>query len=179
MSLTIDQLKQVFPQGASRAAVFLEHINAAMDEYDIDSPLRQQAFLAQIGHESGQLRYTREIWGPTEAQKKYEGRLDLGNTVAGDGKKFMGRGLIQITGRANYKKCSNDLFGDNRLLESPEILESAEYACKSAAWFWAINGLNGLADKEQFAKITRKINGGLNGQEARVDLLNKARRVII
>lgn len=119
------------------------------------------AFIAQIGHESGQLVYVREIWGPTPAQTKYEGRADLGNTVPGDGLKCRGRGLIQITGRANYAACGEALGLD--LINHPELLEQPQYACMSAAWFWATKGLNTLADAGDFDRITKRINGWLNG----------------
>ena len=82
-------------------------------EYEINTPLRLAAFIAQIAHESGDFKYTREIWGPTKAQIGYEGRLDLGNTVPGDGKRYRGRGLIQITGRSNYVKLSKKLHNCN------------------------------------------------------------------
>src|SRR3990172_4830059 len=84
-----------------RATEWLSAIEAAMIEFNIDTPQRKAMFMAQIGHESGGLHYTVELWGPTDAQRRYEGRIDLGNVVTGDGFKFRGRGLIQITGRAN------------------------------------------------------------------------------
>ncbi|MCG8990895.1 glycoside hydrolase family 19 protein [Laribacter hongkongensis] len=149
-----------------------------MARYGITSPTRQRAFLAQIGHESGQLRYTREIWGPTPAQLRYEGRSDIGNIDPGDGRRFLGRGLIQITGRSNYRTCSQALYDDDRLLTSPALLEQPEAACLSAAWFWYERGLNALADRGDFATITRRINGGLNGQVDRLALFQRAQWVI-
>ncbi|GAB2885612.1 glycoside hydrolase family 19 protein [Microvirgula curvata] len=177
--ITLDQLKRILPQAGARAATFLPHLNAAMAQYAITTPARQRAFLAQIGHESGQLRYTRELWGPTAAQSGYEGRRDLGNTVAGDGRRFMGRGLIQVTGRANYGTTSQALFSDDRLLRQPELLEQPELACLSAALFWSQRGLNALADRGDFATITRRINGGLNGQADRLALFQRAQAVIV
>jgi putative chitinase len=103
MTITAEQLARATGAQISRAKEFLPHISAAMQQYDITTPARQCAFLAQIGHESGGLRYTKELWGPTPVQMRYEGRLELGNTEPGDGRRFMGRGLIQITGRANYR----------------------------------------------------------------------------
>jgi len=137
---------------------------------------RVAAFIAQIGHESGQLVYLREIWGPTSAQKGYEGRADLGNTVTGDGFKYRGRGLIQVTGRANYAACGEALGLD--LINHPELLEQPQHACMSAAWFWATHGLNTLADADKFETITRRINGGLNGQADRLNLWAKASAVL-
>jgi putative chitinase len=135
------------------------------------------AFIAQIGHESGQLQYVREIWGPTPSQAKYEGRADLGNTVKGDGSKYRGRGLIQITGRANYAACGEALGLD--LVNQPELLELPQHAAMSAAWFWKQKGLNELADKDQFNTITRRINGGLNGLQDRLDIWGRARAVLM
>ena len=118
----------------------------------------------------------KEIWGPTKAQARYEGRADLGNTVAGDGSKYRGRGLIQITGRANYKACGEALALD--LINYPELLEKPQHACMSAAWFWASRGLNTLADAGQFDTITRRINGGQNGAADRQALYAKALKVL-
>ena len=144
--------------------------------YQIVGTNRVAAFIAQIGHESGQLKYVKEIWGPTAAQAKYEGRKDLGNTVAGDGSKYRGRGLIQITGRANYMACGEGLGLD--LIKQPELLEKPQHACMSAAWFWTTKGLNTLADAGQFDKITRRINGGQNGAADRQALYARALKVL-
>jgi putative chitinase len=129
--------------------------------YDIGTPARQAAFLAQVGHESGRLGYVKELWGPTDAQRRYEGRNDLGNTQTGDGFKYRGRGLIQITGRANYSTAADAL--NEPLIDFPEILEQPDIAALSAAWFWNSHGLNALADAGSFETITRRINGGTNG----------------
>ena len=117
-----------------RATEYLPHLVAAMDEFDINTPQRQAMFLAQIGHESGYLRYTVEIWGPTPAQSRYEGRKDLGNVQIGDGYKFRGRGLLQTTGRDNYRATGQALGVD--LWASPELLGQPALAARSAAWFW-------------------------------------------
>ena len=147
-----------------------------MNRYGILGTARAAAFIAQVGHESGQLRWVREIWGPTAEQVGYEGRADLGNTVKGDGSKYRGRGLIQITGRANYTACGEALGLD--LIDMPELLELPQYAAMSAAWFWSTRGLNTLADLGDFPKITRRINGGLNGLEDRLHLWERAKRVL-
>lgn len=164
--MTPEQLSSVMPHAGSRATDFAEALTDAMAEFDINTPQRQAAFIAQIAHESGELRHTREIWGPTPVQSRYEGRADLGNTEPGDGSKFRGRGLIQITGRANYAECGAALGLD--LLGAPELLEHPTAASRSAAWFWKHHGLNELADAGDFGHITRRINGGLNGQAERV-----------
>ena len=176
MSITQQQLLQILPNAGPVAGVFVPVLNAAMVHYQIIGPKRVAAFIAQIGHESGQLKYVKEIWGPTVAQAKYEGRKDLGNTVAGDGSKYRGRGLIQITGRANYMACGEALGLD--LITQPELLEKPQHACMSAAWFWASKGLNTLADADQFDKITRRINGGQNGAADRQALYARALKVL-
>lgn len=144
---------------------FADPITYAMDMQGINTPKRQAAFLAQIGHESGSLHYTREIWGPTAAQQRYEGRHDLGNVYAGDGHKFLGRGLIQITGRDNYTVCAEALCLD--CVNRPELLEEPGWAALSAAWWWNKHGCNTMADAGQFDRITRTINGGMNGSDDR------------
>lgn len=172
--ITIEQLKKIIPYAGPRAGVFLGPLNDAMAEAGIDTPARESAFLAQIAHESGSLRYVREI----ADGKAYEGRADLGNTQPGDGPRFKGRGLIQITGRANYRACSLALFGDERLLDHPELLEGVTPACRSAAWFWKSRGLNALADSGAFKAITKAINGGLNGYADRLAYYQRAKGVI-
>ena len=176
MSITQQQLLQILPNAGPVAGVFVPVLNAAMGHYQIVGTKRVAAFIAQIGHESGQLKYVKEIWGPTVAQAKYEGRKDLGNTAAGDGSKYRGRGLIQITGRANYMACGEALGLD--LIKQPELLEKPQHACMSAAWFWATKGLNTLADAGQFDKITRRINGGQNGAADRQALYARALKVL-
>ena len=159
-----------------RAQTFLPFIEAAMDEFDINTPDRQAAFLAQVGHESGGLHWLVEIWGPTEAQRRYEGRLNIGNTDIGDGYRYRGRGLLQTTGRANYESTSEALGVD--LIGQPELLGTPELASRSAAWFWHSHGLNELADDGQFEKITRRINGGLNGYAERLALFEIAQPLL-
>ena len=159
-----------------RATEWLPAIEAAMAEFGIDTPPRQAAFLAQIGHESGGLHWSVEIWGPTEAQRRYEGRRDLGNVQIGDGYRFRGRGLIQTTGRANYVATGKALGVD--LIAKPELLAQPELAARSAAWYWKSRNLNALADAGDFERITRKINGGLNGQAERIALWESARGVL-
>ena len=165
-------LLKIMPHAKSRVQDFLESLNAAMREFHINTPERQAAFLAQIAHESGELRYVKEL----ASGAAYEGRVSLGNTQPGDGMKFKGRGLIQITGRANYAACGEAL-GLN-LIDKPELLELPQHAAMSAAWFWSTRGLNTLADQVEFAKITRRINGGLNGQADRQGLYDKALKVL-
>ncbi|MDC2859044.1 glycoside hydrolase family 19 protein [Delftia sp. DT-2] len=165
-----------------RATQWTSAITEACARYGIDSPARVAAFLAQVGHESGRLVYVREIWGPTAAQLRYEGRRDLGNTEAGDGKRFLGRGLIQVTGRNNYKAVTRALRAVTPQApdfeQDPVALEQPAWAALSAAWFWHSRGLNALADRGDFLGITKKINGGTNGLDDRLALWAAAKKVL-
>lgn len=174
--ITLDQLKKIIPYSSQRAATYLVPLNDAMEEFDINTPARQAAFLAQVAHESGSLRYTREL----ASGNAYEGRVSLGNIEPGDGPRFKGRGLLQITGRSNYKSCSIGLYGNpDILLARPELLESVGPACRSAAWYWWSRGLNTLADSGAIRAITRAINGGYNGYAERLAYYEAAREILI
>jgi putative chitinase len=170
--VTANDLKRILPLAGARADTFCAPLNIAMGEFEINTSARQAAFIAQIAHESGQFRYVREL----ASGAAYEGRADLGNTMKGDGPRFKGRGLIQITGRANYKACGTALGLD--LILYPELLEQPMYACRSAAWFWKTHGLNELADAGDQVKITRRINGGTNGLAERLAYFEIARKVL-
>lgn len=121
-----------------------------------------------------------ELGGQPEklANAVYGGRMGNRPEVSGDGWRFSGRGLIQLTGRLNYDACSEALFGDGRLLNTPELLEHPVYASMSAAWFWQTNGLNSLADKGDLRQITKTINGGSNGLKDRQALYERAMEVL-
>lgn len=180
--LTIDQIQAGTSCKLEVAGQWLEHLQFACDSFEIKTLKRLAAFLAQIGHESGYLNHVVEIWGPTPAQKRYEGRKDLGNIFPGDGKKYRGRGLIQTTGRNNYIAARDGL---RKIMtevpdfeEFPEYLETPPFAALSAAWYWSKHGLNELADRSEFEKITRIINGGLTGYANRVALYNKALKTL-
>lgn len=182
MLITQSQLVKIYPGAGNRADVFVTPLNDAMLHWQIDAPKRIAAFLAQVGHESGQLRYVKEL-GSDRYLSRYDTgslALRLGNTpeADGDGQFYCGRGLIQVTGRNNYRACSRALFGDERLLELPQLLEQPRWAAESAAWFWHSRGLNALADRGEFNRITRHINGGLNGLEDRLQLWARAREVL-
>ena len=127
MQITLPQLQALCrtAAGKERAQRFLLALNEHMPKSGINTTPRITAFLAQLAHESGEFRYVRELWGPTPAQKGYEGRKDLGNTVPGDGLRFLGRGLIQITGRTNYGICGRALGLD--LIAHPELLEQPQH----------------------------------------------------
>lgn len=150
-----------------------EYLMMYMDEFGIRNNLyRISAFLAQVGYESSKFRYLEELADGSA----YEGRMDLGNVHEGDGKKFKGRGLIQITGRYNYEQISKDL--DIDFVANPKLLATPEYAVLSALWYWEKRGLNELADQDLFREITKKINGGYNGHSERVKLYSSALYVL-
>ena len=163
------------------AALYTPHLADACVACGITTPQRLAAFLAQIGHESGSLKYAAELWGPTPAQARYEGRVDLGNVQAGDGQRFKGRGLIQVTGRFNYQKMRDRLrakLGDQQVPDFetvPEALERPAWAAWSAAQFWSAHGCNELADSGDFEALTRRINGGVNGLADRMARWERAK----
>ena len=139
----------------------------------MDSALRLAHFMAQLCHESGSFRYMEEI----ASGAAYEGRADLGNTVAGDGKRFKGRGPIQLTGRANYRTFGRRIGID--LERHPEIAAIPSIGLHTALEYWRDRGLNALADRDDVLGITRKINGGLNGIRDREDHLKKIKGWLI
>lgn len=156
--MNFDQFLAATGVSESRAAKWYEPVEHGMFEFAIVSTYRAAAYLATLGHETMGFVYTKELWGPTPAQRRYEGRADLGNTQPGDGSLFRGRGLIQITGRANYLAVSKGLGVD--FVENPKLLETDEYAARSAAWWWANNGCNALADTGDFLAVSRRVNLG-------------------
>lgn len=170
--MTQDEFRRATGLAQKQAARWFPHVEAALFEYGILQPQRIAMWLAQVGHESGGFVYTREI----ASGKAYEGRKDLGNTEAGDGERFRGRGLVQVTGRANYKQAGDALGVD--LLQNPEMLESDELAARSAAWFWHSRNLNRFADAGDLEGCTRKINGGLTHLEDRRRRWEVAKRIL-
>lgn len=207
MAITQQQLLQILPNAGPVAGVFVSALNTAMGKYQIITPQRIAAFLAQVGHESGQLLHLVEnlnygapgllaTWpdrftpalamqvarNPEQiANIVYASRLGNGPAATGDGWKFKGRGLIQVTGWLNYQACGAALALD--LLTQPELLEQPIYAALSAAWFWQTNGLNSLADAGEFQDIGSVINTGHrgrvpNGAADRLALYNTALQVL-
>lgn len=189
-------LQQLYGISPTRARRWACPLSRAMEEWDITSVTRMRAFLAQIGHETGRLSHMEEIWGPTLAQLEYErnfstawcryiaGRrhrnskaFELGNSEPGDGRRYRGRGPIQITGRRNYTLASVAL--DLNLVEQPDLLTQPDEGARAAGWFWNNAECNELADEGDFVGITRKINGGLNGQDQRMALFEVAKVVIV
>jgi putative chitinase len=203
MPINAQQLLQILPNASQVAGVFVPALNTAMGKYQIVTPARMAAFLAQVGHESAQLTTVVEnlnysadallrVWpsrfSPVQAADSarkpekianiaYASRMGNGAPASGDGWKYRGRGLIQISGKENYQKCGDALGLD--LITSPELLEQPQYAAMSAGWFWAANGLNTLADPGDLQAVTRKINGGLNGYADRAAIYERALKVLM
>jgi len=161
--MTLEQLKRIATHASQRRLELVyPFLIKYMTMYDISTKARISAFIAQVIHESGSFNYFAEI----ASGKSYEGRKDLGNTQKGDGVKFKGRGLIQITGRSNYEQISKATGID--FLNNSTLLETPENAVMSACWWWNSRNLNVLADAYQFTAITHKINGGENGLKERL-----------
>jgi len=179
--LTLAHLARIMRHAShARLAEYLPHLDAVMQGADIVTQRRAAAFLAQLAHESGEFQFMEELWGPTAAQKRYEPPGDLarrlGNVEPGDGRRFKGRGPIQITGRANYERYGALLGRD--LLGQPPLAATPEIGFRTAALFWDRNGLNRLADAGDFRAITQRINGGQNGAAERERLYALAQEVL-
>jgi len=151
--------------------------NTAFRTFNIlTSGLRVAHFIGQTAHESGNYRYMQELGGPAYFAR-YDGRKDLGNTKPGDGARYHGRGVIQLTGRANYTVYGAALGLD--FVNDPDQVAKPKIGLLVACRYWSVNGLNALADADQLTKITRKINGGTNGIEDRKALIAKAKALIL
>ncbi|WP_421658373.1 glycoside hydrolase family 19 protein [Leptothermofonsia sp. ETS-13] len=171
--LTPEKLRAIAPEAPSgRSEQLAPQLNRTMVEYSINTPLRQAHFLAQIAHESDRFNALEEY----ASGEDYEYRDDLGNTQPGDGVRFKGRGLIQVTGRANYLECGRALGVD--LISNPKRLADPDLASRSAGWYWSTRQLNGDADRDDVRTVTRVINGGYNGLEDRIHLLQAAKRAL-
>lgn len=201
MPITIAQLKAIMPV-TKRAEEFAGPLNAAMAHVEIETPLREAMFLAQIAHESAEMnRLTENLnygakgllatfpkYFTAASAKQYErqperianrvyaNRLGNGDETSGEGWRYRGRGLIQVTGKSNYADCAKTLNVD--LVGSPAMLEMAEFAAQSAAWFWRNANLNPLADKGDLEACTKKINGGLKGIDARRVYYDHAKAIL-
>ena len=200
MPITSQQLLQILPNAGQVAGVFVPVLNTAMSRYQIVGTTRIAAFVAQVGHESGQFtrlvenlnysadalcktwpnRFNSELANAVARKPEHIANIAygnrMGNTAPGDGWKYRGRGLIQITGKDNYRACGEALGMD--LIALPQLLEKPQHACMSAAWFWATNGLNTLAAAGKFDTITQRINGGQNGVADRQALYARALKVL-
>lgn len=190
IAITPRDLAEIAECSPERAGDFCDYLNMAMRQYGIVRLRPQAHFLAQILHESARLRRTEEIWGPTPAQERYDEREDLGNTPEedGDGYLYRGRGLIQITGKANYEAFQRHLerfYGETKpdVTENPDELAEPMWACISAAWYWRSRGLTEVVlantdDHTALRSVTRAINGGYNGLPDRQSLLYRALDVL-
>ncbi len=193
MKLTAEQIKQITPHTPlERIETFLPHFNIYLPAYEIDTPIEVASYLAQVLHESGGLKWTREIWGPTAQQIRYErdfkqewsaknprNRLafQLGNEFKGDGKKFAGHGLIHTTGRYNHLKESMEMFKDDRLVRTPDLLCTPVYAVWSSVIYWQRKKLDLHDDDLDIRKETKIVNGGYNGIQDRQQYFNRALKV--
>lgn len=185
-TLSPKRLAAVYGIKEAVAAYWLPGILQACLLADITTLPRLRMFIAQVGHETGCLRFMREIWGPTAQQLRYEPVTQLsqrlGNVNPGDGKRYMGRGGLQTTGGGNYKRLTAKLrklgFECPDFYAEPDSLLLPQYAMLGAAVFWLDNGLNRFADTGDFAGATKRINGGYNGLAHRQALHAKAVVVI-
>jgi putative chitinase len=177
MLLTPEILKKIAPTGkASILADVATYLPMALENAQINTPLRVGHFLAQAAHESDGFKTLQEYWGPTAAQKKYEGRADLGNVVVGDGSTFRGRGIFQLTGRANYETFGKKLGVD--MVSDPSLAATGKISALTACEYWKNRGINVPADKDDIAAVTRKINGGTNGLAARKAYYEKIKKLL-
>lgn len=188
MSITVQQLKTALPKiSDANANAVADPLNGAMALYAIFEPLSQACFLANCAHESGLFVFMKEIWGPTEAQKKYDPpnakAKELGNTAIGDGKKYMGRGPIQLTGKSNYQLFSNACGID--YVTNPELLENVSVGCQASAWFWNANGILQYSDVGDILSASRIVNLGSakskatpNGYAERLAYFNSFKTVL-
>ena len=174
---TFAQMKKLAPSGK-------DHIlQGVVDEFPLTgaafgltkSKLIMCHFLAQACHESANFRTTREFWGPTKAQRGYEGRKDLGNNQPGDGHRYMGRGIFQLTGRANYRTFGPKLGLD--LEGNPELAAEPRNSFKIACHYWAARKIENAAAANDIVKVTKLINGGKNGLAERTALFNRAMNI--
>lgn len=172
--MTPEILRRAMPYAGMRAGLFAGPLTAAMQRWEISTPQRQAAFLANIAAETASLSMLKE----NSDGAAYEGRHDLGNTEPGDGKVFIGRGLLQITGRANYALAGEKL--GLPLIANPALLEQPETACEAAGWFWSYRGCSRLADADpnHFGSICHLINGGYDGIDERIGCWLTARAAL-
>ncbi len=176
--ITPDTLRRISPHvTVQRANTYAKLLNDCMQSLGLtETKSRMAMFLAQILHESGHLRYTEEI----ASGEEYERRTDIGNTSIddGDGPRYKGRGLLQITGRANYEQMGRAMGLD--LINHPEMLATPANAVLSACTWWSLRGakINPLADAGKIQAVTKIINGGLNGIVERENLYKRAMQVL-
>jgi putative chitinase len=182
MDITQKQLLDAVP-GLYKARLdeFVASFNMFHAYFGLNTRDRIIHYLAQVFHESGSLRYVEEL----SSGAQYEGRKDLGNTQKGDGKRFKGRGFIQLTGRKNYQDFYNDGWCSDNIVAYPNLVSNFPLNQMVSMWFWDRNNLNDLADLDNgtngediVKKITRKVNGGYNGLDERVKFYQKFKKII-
>ena len=176
MDITQKQLLDAVP-GLYKARLdeFVASFNMFHAYFGLNTRDRIVHYLAQVFHESGSLRYVEEL----ASGAQYEGRKDLGNTQKGDGKRFKGRGFIQLTGRKNYQDFYNDGWCSDNIIAYPDLVTRYPLDQMVSMWFWDRNNLNDLADldngdngEEIVKRITKKVNGGYNGLDDRIKFYN-------
>lgn len=184
MQITADTLATIAgraPDANMRSA--LAGLQRAGVGAGLQQPHRLAHFLAQVGHESNWWRYDAEIWGPTAAQKRYEGRKDLGNVQSGDGYRYRGRGPIQLTGRANYSEFTawarKLVSSAPDFVRDPDAVNTDPWEGLVPIWYWQTRGLNSYADNNDAHTITRRINGGMNGYDDRLARYVRAALVLL
>lgn len=170
MFYSAENLHTVFPYANQEYLQILTENDDILNKFEINTPSRVSHFLAQVGHESAGFKYVREL-GNRAYFQRYEGRADLGNNRPGDGYTYRGRGFIQLTGRANYKRYGEYLNLD--LVNNPELAADPQVALLIAAKYWSIKNLNQFADRDDINTITKRINGGYNGLQDRKRYLQK------
>ncbi|MBN5145917.1 hypothetical protein JY412_04055 [Stenotrophomonas maltophilia] len=158
---------------AMGAGQYAKPLEDACIQFGIVTALQKAHFLAQVAHESDGFRTAAEY----ASGRAYEGRADLGNVQRGDGVRFKGRGLIQLTGRENYATFSSAMGQGDLFLRSPELVAQLPWAVSAAGWFWKRKGLNSLADRDDVVAVTKRINGGTNGLEDRKLRLAQAKKL--
>jgi len=201
--LSTEQMKTVLPMmNWEKAQTYIPHITTVLPKFNLDTPLRKAHFLAQVAHESGGLKYSaenlnysaqglRSVFGkyfktndiaalyarkPEKiANRVYADRMGNGNEASGDGWKFRGRGLIQLTGKDNYQQFAKDYGID--CVKNPDLLLEPQFALASACWFWQKRNLNTFADKDDILMVTKRINGGVNGLNDRQQYLDSFKRI--
>jgi len=181
--LSLEQLRTICPNlPRAKAELYLPYLNEAMVEDEVNTRLRMAAFLAQGAEENVEFEYLEEIasgdtYEPTSSDPGARRRAKrLGNTQKGDGRRYKGRGMFQLTGRDNYRACGSALGVD--LITRPELAATPRYAFKVGCWYWKKKNINAAADAEDFEQVTRLINGGLNGLKQRQKYYARALQVL-
>lgn len=180
MKITREQLYKIIGD-YNRVDRYLHYINKYLDVFEINTPLRASHFIAQCCHETAGFKFMKEQGKVNYFLKYDKGSLAkmLGNTKKGDGWKYRGRGFLMLTGRANYQSYQNSGYCKGDIMSNPELLEGQNGSVKSAMWWWFTHGLNELADKDDIVKITKKVNGGLNGIDDRKNWFGICKKVLL